>query len=96
MQRLLVIAAQIGSAEDIGIPVVRANKEALGSVMSGVFLLVGALSVIFIVVGGFRYVVSGGDPRNTQQAKNTIIYAVIGLFISVFAFAIVNFIVGRF
>ena len=52
----------------------------------------GALSVIFIIVGGFRYVISGGNPKEVAQAKATITYAIIGLVVSILAVVIVNFV----
>ena len=56
----------------------------------------GVSAVIVIVVGGMRYVFSGGDPKNTAGAKDTILYAVIGLVVSLLAYAIVNFVIARF
>jgi glucose uptake protein GlcU len=65
--------------------------------LSNVMLfVVGALSVIMIIIGGFRYVVSGGDSANITTAKNTILYAVIGLVISMLAYAIINFVITSF
>lgn len=55
--------------------------------------LIGAISVIMIVVGGLRYVVSGGDSGAVNGAKNTILYAVVGLIVAFMAYAIVNFVV---
>jgi hypothetical protein len=55
-------------------------------------VIVGAVSVIMIIVGGFRYVISGGDANGVQGAKNTILYAIIGLVIVLFAQIIVRFI----
>ena len=56
--------------------------------------LIGAIAVIMIIIGGLRYVTSGGDQGQITGAKNTILYAVIGLVIAVMAFAIVNFVLG--
>ena len=56
--------------------------------------LVGAISVIMVVIGGLRYVISGGNSGNITAAKNTILYAVIGLIISILAYALVNFVIG--
>lgn len=53
---------------------------------------VGIISVIMIVIGGFRYVLSGGDQKNTTAAKDTILYAVIGLVVSLLAYSIANFV----
>jgi hypothetical protein len=47
-----------------------------------------------IIVGGLRYVTSGGDASSTKAARDTILYAVVGLVIAVMAFAIVNFVLG--
>lgn len=56
--------------------------------------IVGALSVIMIIVGGLRYVISGGSSTAVTAAKNTILYAVVGLIIAFLAFAAVNFVLG--
>ena len=55
-------------------------------------IVVGSVSVIMIMVGGFRYVVSGGDSSATKSAKDTIMYAVIGLVVVLFAQVIVVFV----
>lgn len=54
--------------------------------------IVGAISVIMIIIGGLRYVISGGDSANVSAAKNTILYAVIGVVVALLAYAIVNFV----
>jgi len=65
--------------------------------LSNVMLfIVGAISVIMVIVGGLRYVISGGNNTNVTAAKNTILYAVVGLVISIMAFAVVNFVIGSF
>ncbi|NLA42691.1 hypothetical protein GX865_00830 [Candidatus Saccharibacteria bacterium] len=58
--------------------------------------IVGAISVIMIIIGGLRYVISGGDSTNVSAAKNTILYAIIGIVISLLAYAIVNFVLEAF
>ena len=55
---------------------------------------VGVLSVIMLIFGGFRYVISGGKKESVTNAKNTILYAIVGLLVAVFAYAIINFILG--
>lgn len=54
--------------------------------------LIGTIAVIMIIIGGLRYVTSGGDSSGVTGAKNTILYAVIGLVVAVLAYAIVNFV----
>lgn len=56
--------------------------------------LVGAVSVIMLIIGGVRYVVSGGDSSAVTGAKNTILYAIVGIVVAVLAYALVNFVIG--
>ncbi len=58
-------------------------------------LIVGVVSVIMIIVGGFKYITSGGDSGRVSSAKNTIIYAVIGLIIVAFAQILVKFVIFK-
>jgi hypothetical protein len=54
--------------------------------------LVGSISVIMIIIGGFRYVTSGGDSKAVSAAKDTILYAIIGVVVAIVAYAIVQFV----
>lgn len=56
--------------------------------------IIGALSVIMLIYGGIRYTVSMGDSKNVEAAKNTIMYAIIGIVVALLAAAIVNFVLG--
>ncbi len=55
-------------------------------------LVVGVVSVIMIIIGGLKYITSGGDSGNVSGAKNTILYAIVGLVIVAFAQIIVKFV----
>lgn len=55
---------------------------------------VGLLAAIFVVIGGVRYIISQGEDDETEKAKKTILYAVIGLIIIGLSAAIVNFFLG--
>lgn len=57
--------------------------------------VVGAVAVIMLIFAGFRYVTSGGDENGIKGAKNTILYAIIGLVIVALAQIIVNFVLNR-
>ena len=59
-----------------------------------VLYAVGIISVIMLIYGGLRYVVSGGDSKKVIDAKNTIIYAIIGLIVAILSYAIVNFVIN--
>jgi Type IV secretion system pilin len=58
-------------------------------------MLVGAIAVIMIIVGGFRYVTSGGSDSATGAAKKTILYAIVGLVIVALAQIIVHFVLNN-
>jgi hypothetical protein len=58
-------------------------------------LVVGVVAVIMVIIGGFRYITSGGDSNNVSSAKNTIIYAIIGLVIVALAQFIVQFVLNK-
>jgi hypothetical protein len=65
------------------------------TILTIVFSVLGALSLLFITIGGMRYVISQGDAQATAKAKNTIIYALVGLAIALIAQAIVTFVIGK-
>ena len=63
-----------------------------GNVANFLTILIGAVSVIMIIVGGLRYVVSNGDSKAITAAKDTILYAIVGVVVAIVAFAIVQFV----
>ena len=65
------------------------------NVLNAVIGIAGLVAVIFVIIGGFQYMTSTGDPGKTKKAKDTILYAVIGLAVCALAFAIVNFFIGN-
>lgn len=67
----------------------------LKSVIQILSVIVGAVAVIMVIVGGLRYVTSGGEASNTGAAKNTIMYALIGLVIVALAQVLVHFVLNR-
>ncbi|MBW3538578.1 pilin [Candidatus Parcubacteria bacterium] len=71
-------------------------EQGFRSVANILIYLVGAIAVIMVIIGGLRYVLSGGDPAGTKSAKDTILYAVIGIVVAVLAYAVVNFVLRRF
>lgn len=79
---------QGGTEEDL--------ENKVGDVLNVVYGLVGTLAVIFIIIGGFKYTTSQGEPGKLQSAKNTIMYAIIGLLVTIFAFAITQFAMNAF
>jgi hypothetical protein len=77
------------------LPHTTTGPDKITTALSIVFATLGAVSVIMVVIGGIKYAGSQGDPAGTAKAKNTIIYAVIGVVIAIFAVTIVQFAVGK-
>ena len=59
-----------------------------------ILYIVGIVAVIMLIIGGVKYVISGGDAKKVTDAKNTVLYAIIGLVIAFLAYAIVNFVIS--
>jgi hypothetical protein len=57
-------------------------------------ILIGMLSVIFIIVGGLQMIGAAGSPQRFRQARETVLYAIVGLIIAISAYAIVTFVVS--
>lgn len=66
------------------------------NVITTLFIVLGSIAVIMIVIGGIRYTTSNGDASQTKAAKDTILYAVIGLVVAIMAYAIVSFTLTQF
>ena len=83
-------------ATNLGLPKVQANDATFGNIVGAVFVFTGAWAALFIVIGAVRYASSNGDQGLITKAKDTLLYAIIGLVVSVLAFTIVQFVLGRF
>lgn len=65
--------------------------DTIRKVINVISVLVGAVAVVMIIVAGFRYVTSAGNAETLKNARNTIVYALVGLIIVAFAQVIVHF-----
>lgn len=65
------------------------------TVINIVSIVVGVVAVIMIVFGGLKYITSGGESSNVSSAKNTIIYAIVGLVVVALAQFIVRFVLDK-
>jgi len=70
-------------------------NQLLTEILNVLSIVVGLVAVIMIIVGGFRYIVSGGESGSVSGAKNAILYAVIGLVIVAVAQLIVHFVLAK-
>ncbi len=71
-------------------------QSSVTTITNTLLLVIGIVAVIMLIVGGFRYVLSGGNEKGTAAAKDTILYAIVGIIVALLAYAIVNFVIGRF
>jgi hypothetical protein len=101
----VVLAPAVSAADDLTLKggVDSAKGEDQSTTLfgdSGVFktitnvllFIIGAISVIMLVIGGIRYTISGGDSNQVTAAKNTILYAIIGIVVAILAYAVVSFV----
>ncbi len=66
------------------------------TVTNVLLFIIGAVSVIMLIIGGVRYTISQGDSSAVTSAKNTILYAIIGIVVAILAYAAVNFVITSF
>lgn len=67
----------------------------LKSILNILSFIVGVVAVIMIIIGGIRFVTSQGEASSTALARNTIIYAIVGLFVAAVAQVLVHFVIGK-
>jgi len=65
------------------------------TIINVVSIVVGVVAVIMIVFGGLKYITSGGESNSVSSAKNTIIYAIVGLVVVALAQFIVRFVLDK-
>ena len=69
-----------------------AFNKLMTNIINMILFLLGIIAVIMIIIGGIRYTTSNGDSQQIKSAKDTVLYAVIGLVVAIMAYAIVNFV----
>lgn len=92
--KLLAVAAQY-RIDTSPLPQTLTGPGKITAILTIVFGIIGALSLLMITIGGFRYILSEGDPQASAKAKSTIVYALVGLIVSISAVAIVTFVLKR-
>lgn len=97
MREIVRILANATTDPDVQVGGLGGNVNLMtvvGNVLNVVFGIVGIIAVIMIIIGGVKYATSQGDSTKVKSAKDTILYAIIGLITSLAAVAIVNFVLG--
>ncbi|MDR2063574.1 MAG: pilin [Candidatus Nomurabacteria bacterium] len=100
---LVSLSAPVVLADGIeeGLNIVKDNNDTLDrdlntsviQIINTVLLVVGIIAVGFLIYGGVRYIISRGTPEEIKNAKNTIMYSIIGLIVVILAYAVVEFVI---
>ena len=80
---------------DTGLPKIAASSGQLQIVLQILFGILAVIAVLIVTIAGLRFIFESSNPQETARARNTIIYAAIGLIIALSGEAIVSFILGR-
>ena len=91
--KLFIAAQQL--VQPTGLPKAEANQDTITTLLNIAFVIIGALAFLMILIAGLRYVMAQGDPGKVAEAKNMVLYSLIGLIIAALAATIVNFVLGR-
>lgn len=102
------IQANVSAATEVGISdganaakgkgvasTIEGDNGIFRTIVNILLFIVGAVAVIMLVIGGLRYVTSNGDQNAVTGAKNTILYAIIGIVVAFLAYAAVNFVITQ-
>lgn len=96
MKNLNIIFGQLISPDQIdGVPKAPLGSDQVTNALQVVFAIFAALAVLMIAISAFRIILSRGNPQDVSKARDSIVFAVIGLVISMAAFSIVTFVVER-
>ena len=96
MDALIKIFSAKYEGVDVNIPMVAAESSVVQNVFNVALGAAGAIAVALIVFAGIKYSLSQGKPEETNKARNTIIYSLVGIVVVILAFIVVNFVVGQF
>ena len=80
---------------DSGLPVVAASSGQLHLVLQLLFGILAVIAVLIVTIAGLRFIFESTNPQEIARARNTIIYAAIGLVIALSGEVIVSFVLGR-
>ena len=72
------------------------TQSLVRNIISTLLFVLGVICVIVIIIAGIQYAVAGGDAAQITRAKNSILYAIVGLVVALMAYAIVNFVLEQF
>lgn len=83
------------TSNELKVPKGDLTQSNVTNVLQLVFGLAGAIALVVITLAGLQYVLSQGNPQSAAKAKDTILYAIVGLALCIFGYAIVTFVLDR-
>lgn len=96
MEWLRYLAQSKINPNDIGLDPVKNADTALADLLTVVYGAAGIVCVLTIIIGGYIYTTSAGDPSGVKRGKDVILGSSIGLVVVLMAFVITQFVLGRF
>jgi len=84
-----------GGGKDVDIPKINAT-DLFNSALNLTYFVAGVVCIIVIIIAGYAFTTAVYDPAKITQAKNQLLYAIVGLICVIFAFVITQFVMGRF
>lgn len=93
---ILTIFSQIDPSIDseLKIPRGEISGTSFNNILEIIFALLGSAAFIIIIIAGMKFVLSRGNADAVAKARNTVVYAAVGLILSLLSFAIVRFVIG--
>ena len=95
-QTLKDAVTSTGKADGIAKDANLTDGTLVTTVINFLLWLVVIISVIMLIIGGIKYATSAGDSNKVTSAKNTIVYAILGLVVAIFAWAIISWVATTF
>jgi len=92
---LLQLAQTINQSDVPNIPTLTSG-QVVTNTLNIAYFLAGIIAVIVIIIGGIMYTTSAGNSGSVTKAKNMILFSIIGIVVILSAFALTNFVIGRF
>jgi len=100
---MTVLAAGTLTANDLGVNAVGNTialgegdvRETAGNIINVALGFLGIIAVIIVLIGGFKWMIAGGDETKTKEARGWIVSGIIGLAIILSGWAITSFVIGQ-
>lgn len=84
-----------GILDGSNLPQPSADAARIEVLLNWFFVIAAVISFLVIVIAGFQFIISSGEPEKIAKARRTILYALVGLIVSLSSAAIVSFVVAR-